>query len=206
MKDLIVLVADLDAEQSLQNILERHHAFQIRPITFDIYRHPMRDVGCCREAADFLRPFVDQYRYALVIFDHHGSGRDQDSTTAIQDSLEAQLVKNGWAEPDKAARVIVIAPELEIWVWSVSAQVDQCLGWAEQQPDLRSWLRSEGLLKEKASKPDDPKEAMIRALRKVKKRFTARVFAELSQKVSWRLCTDQQFTRLRDTLVEWFAQ
>jgi hypothetical protein len=40
-KDLVALVADVQQEKTLETLLrERSQALGIRPINFDIYRHP----------------------------------------------------------------------------------------------------------------------------------------------------------------------
>lgn len=53
MKDLLVYVADADALAFLRAILQRHQALGIRPITFDIERHPQRDAGMVHSGANW---------------------------------------------------------------------------------------------------------------------------------------------------------
>ncbi|MHB8628248.1 MAG: hypothetical protein ACYDBJ_13875 [Aggregatilineales bacterium] len=126
-KDLIILVADLDMENTLRGLLsKRQKALEVRPITYDIYPHIQHDPGCRTGSVDFLRSFVGRYEHALVLFDHAGSGGEARTVEELQDDLENQLRRNGWGNH---ARVVVIDPELEIWVWSNSQQVDVCLGW-----------------------------------------------------------------------------
>jgi len=45
MKDLLVYVADADALAFVRAVLNRPQALEIRPIVFDIERHPQRDAG-----------------------------------------------------------------------------------------------------------------------------------------------------------------
>jgi hypothetical protein len=201
MQDIVFLVADNDMEQTVRGLMSRPHDLGIRPVTFDVYRHPQRDAGCWNVAHDFLRPFHRQYQYAMVLFDHHGSGQDNRKIEKLQTDLEERLHKNGWPE---RARVIVFQPELEIWVWSASSVVDRVLGWAARSPDLRSWLRGKKLLKPGALKPDDPKEAMIRALREVQKRPSSAYFKQLADQMAFDRCEDVGFGRFRETLQRWF--
>lgn len=74
--DLIALVADSNMENTLRGLLSRHQALGIRPITYDIFRHDKRDPGCWTDAHNYLRPYTRQYRYAMVLFDHEGSGQE----------------------------------------------------------------------------------------------------------------------------------
>jgi hypothetical protein len=98
----------------------------------------------------------------------------------------------------------VIDPELEVWVWSQSPEVDRALGWSQRQPDLRTWLQSQDLLLERGQKPVDPKRAMHEALRCVRKPPSAAIFSQLAQNVSTQRCRDSAFLKLRSTLRTWF--
>lgn len=73
-KDLVVLVADVDMEATIEGILGRHESLGVRPIQAALYRHPNRDCGCRAECQDFLRPFSSSFTHALVLFDREGQG------------------------------------------------------------------------------------------------------------------------------------
>ncbi len=202
--DLIVLVADNNMENTLRGLLSRHWALGIRPITYDIFRHDKRDPGCWTDAHNYLRPYIRQYRYALVMFDHEGSGQEERKAAELEKDLENRLRENGWAEG--RARVIVLEPELEIWVWSDSPQVDRCLGWEAHQPGLRTWLQQQGLLTHGAFKPADPKKALEAALREVKTPRSSAIYRRLAEQVSFQRCVDPCFKRFREILTEWFSE
>jgi hypothetical protein len=201
MKDLVVLVADLDAEQAMEGLLSRPPAFGIRPIKYELYRHPDRDPGCRLRSSEFLRPLSNTFQHAIVIFDYEGCGASEDST-ALEALIVDDLSKNGWGD---RATVIVLCPELEIWVWSDSPQVDIVLGWQGCQPTLRQWLVSEKWMLAGQTKPPRPKEAMLAALRKARKSVSAATFKTLAQHVSFRRCTDPSFEKLKSTLQLWFG-
>lgn len=95
-------------------------------------------------------------------------------------------------------------PELEVWAWSDSPQVDQCLGWSGRQPALRGWLVREGLWKEGEVKPDDPKRALQRALDAVQGGALPAVLVQLAKLVGLARCTDRAFLRFREILQRWF--
>lgn len=134
-KDLIILVADKNMEHALKGLLNRLPALRIREITFDLYVHPYHDSGCLNQGSDFLRPFVKQYGHALVIFDQEGCGQESDDRSILESDLEERLSAAGWKD---RAKVVVIHPELESWVWSDSPHVESVLGWQWRNPDLRT--------------------------------------------------------------------
>jgi hypothetical protein len=201
--DLVALVADKNMEAAIQGLLARPQALQVRPLTHHVHVHPYRDPGCCREGVDFLRPFVKLYEYALLIFDHEGCGREEDPPEAIEGSLRQRLEATGWG--DRAA-VIVLQPELEIWVWSDSPEVARSLGWTRGMSDLRRWLGDEELWPEESVKPPDPKAAVERTLRHVRKPRSSALYESLARSVSLQRCTDPAFAKLRQVLMDWFPQ
>lgn len=201
MNDLIVLVADKDAEMAIRELLGRADALKIRTIRFEIIRSSDHDPGVVRQAVSLLRLYLKRSRHALVLLDRTGSGRDSDSRECIERSLELELKQNGW---QGRCAAIVIDPELEIWVWSDSPEVDRALGWTGRTPDLRTWLQNAHLLAHNDAKPGNPKEAMTRALREAQRPRSSALFSQLAGKVSIRRCTDPAFAKLRRTLHEWF--
>jgi len=208
-KDLVVLVADLDMETTIRGLLDhRIRSFDINvPPTYDIFRHLQRDPGCLNDSPNFLRNFSRKYERALVLFDHEGSGAENKSIEIIQTNLENQLAANGWNA--NRVRVIVIDPELEIWVWSGSTKTLDCLGWGEHTTtefwQAISNFQKHTKLTDKPHKPARPKEAMEWALRQKKKARSAAIFAQLAKEISFKRCTDTSFQRLSDTLKSWYG-
>jgi hypothetical protein len=203
-KELVVLVADLDAENAIRGVLERWQSLGIRqlhPGDYDILKYSGHDSGCRGEAAQFLEGFVRSHAHALVVFDRHGCGWDHLSREEIEQRVEDDLERAGWN--DRCA-VITLDPELEIWVWSDSPHVEEELGWKNRCPSLREWLVSENHMPPDGVKPIDPKEAMLRALRHVRKPFSARIFSRLSKKVGLNRCRDGAFLKLKWVLQKWF--
>jgi len=49
LKDLFVLTADLDARVTMRPVLRRHPSLSIRPFSFVVDRHAMRDAGVVTE-------------------------------------------------------------------------------------------------------------------------------------------------------------
>ena len=202
--DLIVLVADLDIEQTIRGLLSRPHRIKIDSVSFEIRRHPNRDAGCRTQAAEYLRPFIGRYQRALVVFDLHGSGSTV-SREETQQEVELRLGTNGWRD---RARAVVIEPELEAWVWTRSPHISRALGWESRYDRLRAWLESEGLWPPEIPKPPDPKRAMQRAMERAALRKRVRrsstKFHDLAQRIDSRSCQDPAFSELRATLQDWF--
>ena len=125
-KDLVVLVADKDIQATIESLLLRNESLGIRRISFDLYSHLHRDPGCRSELHHFLIPFHTNYSYAIVIFDHDGCGREEQSSQEIEAEVERLLAIQGWKNRSIA---LALHPELEIWVWSNSPHVSEALGW-----------------------------------------------------------------------------
>lgn len=200
-RDLICLVADRNSEASLEAILRRPQSLAIRPVTFVIRTHPEKDPGCYLKGHSFLRPFRGRYRHAVVMFDREGCGGERLSRAELEGEVEGRLQVNGWND---RARVVVIDPELESWVWSDSPEVERALGWAGRSPVLRSWLSEKGFFREGIMKPERPKEAVEAALRVVHKPRSSAIYQDLATSVSLWRCSDPAFARLRAALQGWF--
>jgi len=200
--DLFVLVADKDMEQTLNGLLGRPQSLCIRSVTCKIHPHPEHDAGCRTGGVDLLRTFCNQYQHALLMFDREGSGRDDRQAGEVENELEEQLARNGWN--DERAAVIVLDPELEIWVWSDSPKVYRIMGWSGRIPSLRDWLVDEGFLSDSKSKPTRPKEAFRAALKERRKQLSAALFKQMAASVSLRRCRDRAFRKLTKKLRKWF--
>ena len=87
--DLFVLAADLDMSSALEGLLSRSGDLGIRDVTFDICRHPDRDSGCRTGSVEFLRPHLERYDRALIVFDRHGCGDSRPSRSKPPDPKRA---------------------------------------------------------------------------------------------------------------------
>lgn len=202
-RELIVLTADKNTEFTMRGILSRFQSLRIRHIEADIYVHPERDPGCFLESHVFLRPFSERYEYALVIFDRHGCGQEDNTREELERLVEERLHSCGWVQTRCMA--VVLDPELEVLVWSDSPQVDRVLGWEGREPKLRQWLHDNGFWDEGLVKPRQPKEALEAALKSVRKPRSSALYLQLAQSVGFERCNDPAFNKLRHGLSGWFT-
>ena len=149
-----------------------------------------------------LQSYRARAHHALVLFDHEGSGQESRSAHDVESEVRRSLEQSGWR--DRAA-VVVVVPELEQWVWSDSSEVDAALGWQVRSPGLREWLRSQDLLRANAVKPDDPKKAVVRALREAGVPRSSAIYGQLASNVSLERCNDPGFFKLKSVLRSWFG-
>ena len=198
------MVADRDMEQALQGLLTEPKRLGTRPFKHEIRVHPERDPGCRVGAVEFLRPFLDSCRYALVVFDLDGCGSGADRLET-QSLVQNRLTRNGWAD---RCEVVVIDPELESWVWAPSRDVSEALGWGSDFGTLRMWLRDRELWPADKPKPPDPKRAMRTAIRNAqpgrRPRLSATLFDRIARGSHPLNCNDPALVEMRETLRSWF--
>lgn len=212
-RELFVVLPDLDAENVVKTLLtERQEALGIA-LEFcpancpggDLLRYNRRDAGCARDAVNILRPVQQSHRHALLLFDHHGSGKEDRAAELLEEKIEEDLFRSGWDEGTVA--VVIMEPELEAWVWSGSVHVPKILGWESDGEGLRSFLRQKNFWRSDREKPDQPKEAMETALRhKRQPGGRAPLFLELAEKVSVKHCSDRSFNKFARVLQKWFPR
>ena len=198
--DLAVLLPDKNFEYGMRGLLNRPNSLGIRGIQFSIQVHPKRDPGCIKTPHEILRLFCRDHQHALLMFDKEGSGREGTPTDELATELRERLAANGWGT---RAEVIVLEPELEVWVFASSIQVERCLGWTKALR-LRDWLQAQGLWDPTHQKPAKPKEALERALRDQRRPRSSSLYQCLGRSVSINDCVDPAFQRLSMTLRAWF--
>jgi len=199
--DLVVLAADNQMQEALRGILSRPQSLAIAPISFEVFSHPNKDPGCRKKAHEFLRSLRSDYRYGLVLFDYDGCGASHTAGPGeVASAVDRRLQQSGWGD---RARCVVIDPELEVWVWSNSQEVDRCLGWGNTSRRLRDWLRKNGHWPADSAKPPAPKKAMEDALRYAQLPHSSSIFRELANSVSLEGCEDDSFQHFRRILQRW---
>ena len=200
-KDLVVLVADGHQEQTVATLLiDRHHSLGIRRVTIDIdsdiFPHPEHDPGVFHEAGDFLSAFAQQYQHALVLIDAEWGGL---SVEQIEEKIQGDLNKKDW---EGRSAVIVINPELEIWVWAQSPHVPRLLGMDWE--GIKNLGHQMGYWQKDETKPSRPKELLEVVLHRTRKPRSSALYRQLAGTVGLSRCQDSSFLRFREILQEWF--
>jgi hypothetical protein len=199
MRDLVILVADIQQEKTVQTLLEkRRPSLGLAAVTFDLFRHPGRDAGVYRQAGAFLSTFIGQYRYALVLLDVAWDGSPGDAAE-IERTIQTDLDRHGW---QGQSAVIALDPELEIWLWTNSPHLSTELDMTWQQ--IVELAEQKGYWAPGAAKPMRPKELLEDVLYRNRRRRSSALFIRLAQRVGLTTCQDAAFVRLRHVLQSWF--
>lgn len=200
MKDLVLLVADKNAQFALQGALERPQAFAIRPITFEFRVHVGRDGGARRTGPEMLALERQRFSHGLLIVDFEGSGANVPAALDLETELDGRLQPH-W---EGRAKSIVIEPELDAWMWGSDNALEQVINWT-QAKGLREWLRERGFHFLSNQKPCRPKEAIEEILYECQTPRSSALYRRIAERISLRRCTDPAFQRLRQQLVRWFG-
>jgi len=207
MKDLLLYVADADAQAFMKSILGRPQALAIRPITFEIERHPQRDSGMVQSGAELTRMKKGRYKKALLIWDHHGSGRDHKQLPEeVRKEIQSKLDSFTWE--DKSS-VHILAPELEQGLWFCeSALLAHCDLAADP---LRIWLEERSNKTGKSVddlKTEQPKELFEFVMReRLRRTISPRDFEEIGRRAGVNgLMECETFCSIVKILRVWFPQ
>jgi len=208
MRDCLFLVADKNMEGMLKGFFSRdafHRAMGCGHFAFDsrqdlLVAHGQNDPGLYTRANEFLQPYANTHRHAVVIVDAEWSGSP--GKDGILKRLNQHLLSAGWLADNGCA--VVIDPELENWVWQDSPHVCSALGSDMSFAALRAGLEAKGFWQPNEAKPDRPKEAVEWALRQSRKGRSSAIYQQLATWVTAKGCTDQAFHALRNALLRWF--
>lgn len=207
MKDLLVYVADADALAFMKAILNRPQALGIRSASFDIERHPQRDAGMVQSSAELVRMRKGKYHRTLLMWDHHGSGRDhRQSPHEVKTEIQGKLDAYTWK--DNSA-VTVLVPELEQWLWFCENSLAVHCGVTATQ--LAQWLDERATKLSATSavlKAEQPKELFEHVMReRLKRTISPRDFEEIGKRAGINgLLECASFLDIVNTLREWFPQ
>ena len=205
MKDLLVFTADADAEAVMRSVLKRAQSLNIRTITFDIKRNPLRDSGMVQNGPELARLERGKFQKILLIWDFHGSGHERRHTPAdSQRQIQERLDGVTWQDNGCA---IVIVPELEEWLWHNLVSVLQHLRLDVEK--FEDWRTSFALRYKET--PENihrkaPKELFEFIVReKLRRTISPRDFEKIAERASladWQ--NSESFAKVAAILREWF--
>ena len=160
----VFLVADGTMEQMLKSFLS-HGSLEGRLgcQTFDFVSQDVvvdvkngnTDGGIHRRAHALLHPFLRSHQNAVVMLDKNFGGRLP--AAVVREEIRNNLLHNGWSA--ECVEVIVIDPELEVWLWQRGNPHIAREFRYNGSVSLEEFLEAEGLWPSATLKPAKPKEA-----------------------------------------------
>ena len=200
MKDLVILVADKNMQFALRGALTRPQALGIRPVTHDFRPHMGRDGGARTTGVEVLALERRRFAHALLVFDREGCGAEPGQTAEdLERVLDLQL-EAYWGGHAKA---VVIAPEVDVWLWGADANLREALRWP-LNGKVRDWLQAKGFPFDAHGKPEQPKQAIEALVRFCQLPRSSALYERITARISLRRCGDPAFLRLRAALQAWF--
>jgi hypothetical protein len=196
--DLVVLVADADAEHFLAALLARGIARRcLRKITYQFVRESMHDARVVRSPAAALSPFARHPTTCfLVVWDHHGSGCEDQPPAAAEAGVIAALERMG--VPRSRTAAVAFAPELEAALLPA---------WARVCDLLHSERQLAPMAKPLAPPAHDPKAGLIAIYRRLNLRANPRHFQRFGDQLSLtQLKQGDAIGRIATQLTQWFGQ
>jgi hypothetical protein len=166
----------------------------------DIFNVPGSTDGATHlRAHETLRPRRPHTERAIVILDAQFGG-DRPAAEVRTELLER--LRPDWGDD---VDVIVIDPEIEVWLWMDNPNVERALGW-KGPGKLRDQLAAEGVWPRGVGKPTDPKDAIQAQIRKNRLGTATRAYVKIAESVSPAPCTDPSFDDFRARLRAWFPR
>lgn len=210
--ELVVVVADADAEKLLESLLRRGVEGRcLRPFRWVIRRDPMRDSSVCQSPLRALAGVRPGESKLLILFDHHGSGREATPARELESEVVGQLLRAGF--PAQDAQCVVLEPELEAVIVPAWDRVGELLSArrkvAPPSPDqvlAKAGLPPASARLWSAQLSAQPKECLDGMLRLLRLRHEPAVFADIGKHVSLRTFKQGDAAgRLAASIVRWFA-
>jgi hypothetical protein len=225
VRDVIWLVADLECRATLTGFLDRkdfHTSLRCKPFLWnpdiDLIREEKgKDAGVWKNSHLLLRAKRISHRHAVVLLDNAFDGSP--GPEQLEHDIRENLQRVGWSLDD--VEVIVLDPELEVWIWQRNVNVEQAFDYSGP-PGLWKKLAELSISPAKRFVPADPDRGLVPAWpehdpkpRDPKATVEAvrwlcnsdppsAVFNSISARVSVRGCVDPGFLKLRGALQRWF--
>lgn len=211
--ELVALFADADTKEFFRVVLERAQEPGrgcVRPFRWRDIRDPRRD-PVCREPARDLRPFATADCRFLIVWDHQGSGYENDSPSVAETTATRSMQAIGVSED----RVLAVAlePEFERLMLPVWPKVKQVVG-SERSvaapEDERIFTEAKKRFANRAEAVDEaraqaPKEWMQALIALVGLRSAPALFGKIGRQVSLpALKRDDPAQRVAEALARWF--
>lgn len=199
MIDLLLYCADSDMRFSLDTILtNRRESLNIKHIKYKIIVDQLHDSSIVKKDSNYFSLLKNQTnaQKLLVILDNEWDGSP--GKNKIKDRILSNLQLSIWQKGDY--EVIVIDPELEIWVWSnyqsFANSINRGINIVENTARRLGW--------DGVNKPKNPKFVYEELLRSLDISKSSSVFTDIAQFISLNRCSDESFQLFKNTLKSWF--
>ena len=207
MRDCMFLLADSNMKAAFEGFLNRdsfHHSLGCGQFSFAASRDLRvasgdNDPGLYTRGHELLRPYVNTHRFAVIVLDEEWYGSPGVDT--IREHITTNLLKTGWRKEN--CRVIVVDPELEMWIWQRNDHVAKALGMGSSREFETEPIISEAWPQGQL-KPSRPKETLEAVLRKNHIPRSSSIYRRITSRVSVKSCQDGSFQELSQTLQAWF--
>lgn len=213
--EMVALFSDLEMQKLLEKLIERGQEEGrrcTRPFRWRSLRDPRRDTVWIQPELVLL-PFLRSECRFLIVWDHHGTGREASKAVA----LEEQVVQKLTSLNVPADRVLAVAlePELESLLVPVWPKVKSLIGEERSQsaPEdaaILAQMRKLGTSPEADSEFDSllskfPKEVFEALIRLLRLRRAPPLYEKIGSRVSLpAVKQDAAASRIADTLSRWF--
>ena len=176
-----------------------------------------KDAGVWKNAHFLLRGKRTSYEHAVVLLDNAFDGSP--GPEQLERDIRENVQSVGWSADD--VEVIVLDPELEIWIWQRNVNVEQAFDYSGP-PSLWKKLAAQAISPSRRLVPADPDRGLLpawpdddRKPRDPKATVEAvrllcdsdppsAIFNSISARISVKGCVDPGFLKLRSALRRWF--
>lgn len=200
------VLADQTIETMVVGFLSRPGAFPslgCRAFDFDpkidvLVPGGMNDPGLVARARDLARGAHRAAERVVFVLDNDWEGTP--GVDGIRSRIMQDCSTEGW-DIDRVC-VIVLDPEVEVWIWQESPHVREALGFAPGE-SLRAAVSS-AAWPDDAAKPLRPKEALQQLLRARGKPFSKAIHRKIAEGTTIKRCVDPGLQQLREFLQRQF--
>jgi hypothetical protein len=213
--EMVALFSDLEMQKLLERLIERGQEEGrrcTRPFRWRSLRDPRRDTVWIQPELVLL-PFLRSECRFLIMWDHHGTGRETAQAAALEQQVVQKLTSLN--VPEERVLAVALEPELERLLVPVWPKVKSLIGEERSQsaPEdgaVLAQMRKLRSLPEANSELDSllsrfPKEVFEALIRLLRLRRAPPLYEKIGARVSLpALKEDAAASRIADTISRWF--
>jgi hypothetical protein len=202
--DLLVVLEGSKDRTVMEAVLSRPDDLGIQAIAFEL---EARSSGVRTKGPDVSRERRREFQFVVCLWDHKGSGREEEPASQAQGEVQNQLNRKTLKGCSKA---LVIDPEMEIWLWQDRTAIAKVLEVEEIQIEkwLDDWQRKQCPAQiVQTLVRQFPKEALEEVIQRVDEKHDSALYGRIAAAANFKLWgREPSFRRLQRTLRRWFPQ